>query len=141
MAEDATSERMRRLGIRDVDLEETFLRSNTSFRATCDELLLKEAIHTYEKIDHSHFCAFAVWLDAGVLLKRTRDQHNYNASNHCHYATPAAYYDDNDNAYGRLLRAGGASNSRRKTDRRSSFSFFTIYRPIFPRFALLPPPH
>jgi len=32
-------------------------------------MVLKEAIQHYEKIDHSHFCAFNARLDTGGLLE------------------------------------------------------------------------
>jgi hypothetical protein len=48
--------------------------------ATCDELFLRNNSH-YEKINHSHFCAFDGRLDANVLLKRTRDDYGHDASN------------------------------------------------------------
>jgi hypothetical protein len=50
----------------------------------------------YEKINHSHFCAFDRRLGAGVLLKQTRDDHDHNASNHCHVGASAF---DGKNAY------------------------------------------
>ena len=80
-----------------------FLRSNTSFRGSCDELLLKEAIQYHEKIDYSHFSAFGGRLNARVLLERTRDDHNHNASNHCDCAAAARYYNDDNPCDGRLL--------------------------------------
>jgi hypothetical protein len=67
-------------------------------------LLLKRQFN-YEKNDHCHFCAFAGWLNAGVLLERTRDDHYHNASNHCDCAA-AAQYDDHNNAHERRLLVG-----------------------------------
>jgi hypothetical protein len=59
-------------------------------KASCDESFLKEAIPHYEKIDYSDFCAFRARLDVGVLLKPTRDDHDDDASNHCHHTAAAA---------------------------------------------------
>jgi hypothetical protein len=86
--------------------------------------LLLKAIQYHEKIDHSHFCAFAGRLNAGVLFKRTRDDHNYNASDHCDYAATAAQYPDHNNAYDRLLRGGSCRSEKEDLPNGSSFSFF-----------------
>ena len=81
-------------------------------RATCDELLLKRQFN-YEKNDHCHFCVFAAGFDAGVLLERTRDDHNHNASNYCDRAAAARYYDDDNTCIGQLLADRSCSRERK----------------------------
>src|SRR5437667_12238569 len=77
----------------------------------------------YEKIDHSHSCAFDARLDAGVLLKRTPDDHDHNASNHCHVGASAF---DGKNAYASPLWS--ASDGRRQL--LSTRQLFTAEPPI-----------
>src|SRR5438876_321376 len=116
MSEDALAERMRRLGIRDVDLEETFARSrgpggqhvnkvSTAVTLRHRPSGISVTVQDSRSQAMNRKLARERWLDAGVLLKRTRDYHNHNASNHCDYAA-AAHYPDHNNAYdGRLLSA------------------------------------
>jgi hypothetical protein len=56
-----------------------------------EKLSFFRQFNTYEKIDHPHFCAFDARLDAGVLLKRTRDDHNHNTSNYGHDSAATAH--------------------------------------------------
>lgn len=51
---------------------------------------------TYEKINHTWFCAFSGCLDVGLLRQRTRGHHDHNASNHCDYRGATADRPDND---------------------------------------------
>ena len=60
---------------------------------------------TYEKINHTWFCAFSRRLDVGLLRQRTCGNHDHDASNHCDYAGATADKPDNDDndAHGRRL--------------------------------------
>ena len=52
----------------------------------------------YEKTDHSHSCAVDPGFDAGVVLQRTGDDHDHNASNDCDYAGTSHYSNNADDA-------------------------------------------
>ena len=52
--------------------------------------------HDCEEIDDPHFCAFDDRHDVGVLLKRTGDDHDHNASDY-RYRGASAF--DDKNAY------------------------------------------
>ncbi len=76
--------------------------------------LLKNNSH-YEKSNHPWFCALDRWLDVGLLLQRTRGNHDHDASNHCDDGGTSADRHDNDNNDApdgrRLLIAGNFNGS------------------------------
>ena len=85
-------------------------------RATCDELLLKRQFN-YEKNDHCHFCVFAAGFDAGVLLERTRDEYDHNASDYCNGACAGASHHHNNNDASDRRRLLSGSRHRFKVGR------------------------
>jgi hypothetical protein len=72
--------------------------------------LLKKQF-TYEKSNHTWFCALNRRLDVGLLFQRTGVNHDHDASNHCDYGgTSADRHNNNHNdaPHGRRLLTGNS---------------------------------
>src|SRR5207249_11942613 len=78
--------------------------------------VLKETIH-YEKIDHSYFCIFGPRSNAGLVLERTRDEYDHNASDYCNGACAGASHHHNNNDASDRRRLLSGSRHRFKVGR------------------------